>query len=84
MTNHSLANFDAAPYVVYRWAGEVAPTRPAPRYKGEGDDGSGAVATPPGGTGTAPIKRRADPRREVYRIPLRYFGHIACDAMIVK
>lgn len=42
--NHNLARFDAAPYGVYRWAGEAAPTRCTPRYKGEGDDGSGAVA----------------------------------------
>jgi len=41
---HSLARFDAAPYGVYRWAGEAAPTRHAAGQR-PGDDGSGAVAS---------------------------------------
>jgi hypothetical protein len=40
--NHNLARFDAAPYGVYRWAGEVAPRRNAARQR-LGDEGTGAV-----------------------------------------
>jgi hypothetical protein len=42
LPNHNLANFDAAPYGVYRWAGEVAPRRSTARQR-RGGDGTGAV-----------------------------------------
>ena len=43
MTKHNLARFDAAPYGVYRWAGESAPRRSTARQR-QGGDGTGAVA----------------------------------------
>ena len=59
---HNLARFDAAPYGVYRWVGEVPPGDTQPD---NGRATMGAGQWPFGGAGTGPIIRQAEPRREV-------------------